>query len=455
MSEGLKQSLGLAHLAAIGMGTTIGVGWIVVTGGWIADAGPGGAALAFGLGGLVMGFVALCYADVASRLPQASGEYGYVSFVFGRGWGFVVGWLVLMGFVGICCFEGLALAWLISVLAPDLTGPTLYTSLGAPVRVLDVVVVAGGALFFTAINYFGARESGRVQVIVTVAKVGLSLAFVAIGLARGDVANWAPAFEPASAPWEGVAGVLIVVPAWFCGFNALPQALEEAKSRPSRVMLARLLGGVIVLTTLFYAGVIAATAAAAPRGLLVGAELPVVAAIEAVAGVWGGRIVMITGVIALLSAWNAAMFAASRLLHTLGRDGVAPVGLARVHPRYGTPHQAVLFVGVVALAGGLMGRAFIEPLIQIGAIGFAVAFIATCMVSLTLKNERLAGGALITAAAWIGALALAAVVAFSVFSLFSGKAAVWRAEAFALAGWTLIGCAFWIVAHLRRRVEAK
>lgn len=442
----LKRSLRPLHLAAIGMGTTIGVGWIVVTGGWIANAGPGGAALAFALGGLVMALVALCYADMAVRLPQASGEYGYVSTAFGRFWGFAVGWIVLLGYVGICCFEGLALAWLISVLAPDWTGPELYTSLGAPVRVLDLAVVIVGALFFTVVNFFGARESARVQVAVTAGKVGLSFAFILVGFAGGDPGNLAPAFEPAAAPWQGVLAVLVIVPAWFCGFNALPQALEEAETRPTRAQLARLLGGVIALTTLFYIAVILATSAAAPRAMLVGADLPVVAAIEAVAGPWGGRIVLITGVVALLSAWNAAMFAASRLIHTLGRDGALPHWLARVHPRYGTPSAAVIFVGLVALGGGLMGRAFIEPLIQMGAIGFAVGFIATCLACLALKPTPEAPRTPFAAAAGgIGALALTAVVALSLWNIFGGGFAG-SAEAKALAGWVGAGALLWLLA---------
>lgn len=440
---GLKRSLGLVHLAAIGMGTTIGVGWIVVTGSWIIDAGPGGAALAFVLGGAVMALVALCYAEVASRLPEASGEYGYVSSVAGRGAGFAVGWLLLLGFVGICCFEGLALAWLISVLTPDATGPMLYTSLGAPVRVLDLCVVIGGALFFSAVNYAGAHESAQVQVFVTALKIGLSVVFIAMGLGLGEAANLAPAFEPMYAPWRGVLAVLLIVPAWFCGFNALPQALEEAKTRPTRATLAALLMLVIVLTALFYVAVIGATAAAAPRAVMAASELPVVVAIEAVAGPWGGRIVLVTGVVALLSAWNAAMFAASRLLFTLARDGSAPAFLARVHPSHGTPHNAVLFIGAVALLGGLMGRAFIEPLIQMGAIGFAGAFVATCLVALTIRGPA----RVIKLSALVGAAALGGIIILSLADMVQRNAI---AEMSALGGWIVLGFIFWIAARFSR-----
>ena len=93
----LKKSLRPVHLAAIGMGTTIGMGWVVVAGGWINDAGPGGAALAFVLGALIMGLVAQCYADLTIRLPEATNETAYVEAAFGRLYGRIIGWMVLLG----------------------------------------------------------------------------------------------------------------------------------------------------------------------------------------------------------------------------------------------------------------------------------------------------------------------------------------------------------------------
>ncbi|MCC7410548.1 MAG: APC family permease [Gammaproteobacteria bacterium] len=447
----LRRSLRPAHLAAIGMGTTIGVGWIVVTGGWIVGAGPGGAALAFLLGGLVMILVAVCYADAATRLPEASGEYGYVSSAFGPGWGFAVGWAVLLGYTGICCFEGLALAWLLSVLVPGLAGSVLYTSLDTPVRALDVVVVSGSAAFFTILNVRGARESASVQVAVTVGKLALSFTFVLLGLFGGHAANWVPTFEPAGGAWQGIAGVLVVVPAWFCGFNALPQALREAERRPTTAELARLLAGVIALTTLFYVAVISATAAAAPRTALHAAELPVVVAIEAVAGPWGGRIVLVTAIVALLSAWNAALFAASRLVHALAGQGALSGTLARVHPRFGTPNAAVIFVGAIALAGGLMGRGFIDPLIRLGSIGFAIAFASTCAASLRLRRIAPAqGGRRVVGAAVAGGLLLCGIIGLSLNTLLAPRA-TWPAEVTALIAWVGIGALLWRLAARRRR----
>lgn len=447
----LRRSLRPVHLVAIGMGTTIGVGWIVVTGGWVLGAGPGGAALAFLLGGLVMILVALCYADAATHLPEASGEYGYVSSAFGPGWGFAVGWVVLLGYAGICCFEGLALAWLLSVLVPGLAGPVLYTSLDTPVRVLDLIVVSGGAAFFTILNVLGARESARVQVAVTVGKMALCFAFVLLGLLGGHAANWVPAFEPTGRAWQGMAGVLIVVPAWFCGFNALPQALREAERRPTTGEVARLLAGVIALTALFYIAVIGATAAAAPRAALQAAELPVVTAIEVVAGPWGGRIVLATAILALLSAWNAALFAASRLVHAFAEGGALWGALARVHPRFGTPTAAVMFVGVIALAGGLMGRGFIDPLIRLGGIGFAIAFASTCATSLRLHwVARAPGDRRVVGAAIAGGLLLCGVIGLWLHALFAPRAG-WPAEATALIGWAGIGALLWKLGARRRR----
>lgn len=456
MTGDLKSSLRPVHLAAIGMGTTIGVGWVVVTGGWVVQAGPVGASIAFLIGGLVMALVAVCYTDLAIWLPKARGEFGYVSTVFGPPWGFAVGWAVLLGYIAICCFEGLAMAWLIGFLAPGITGPVLYNSLGTPVRALDIALVTSGAFLFTLVNYIGARESARVQVVVTLGKVLLSLGFVLIGLLGGDRANLSPPFAPEQAPWQGVMGVLILVPAWFCGFNALPQALPEAKEKPRARVLGALMGSVIGMTTLFYIAVILATATATPRGVLATSDLPVVAAIDTVVGLWGGRIVLITGVIALLSAWNAAMFASSRLIHGLASAGALPRFLASVHPVHGTPANALIFVGLVTFLGAMMGRAFIEPLLQMGAIGFLIAFIAVTVCCFGKRPEgepqrdwkvRVTG--LVTAPL------LTVVLCLSLFSLFDhGRSA--PAEAVALLGWVCVGAILHrMAARSRRAMETE
>ncbi|HOP18760.1 MAG TPA: APC family permease [Amphiplicatus sp.] len=441
----LKKSLRPVHLAAIGMGTTIGMGWVVVAGGWINDAGPGGAALAFVLGALIMGLVAQCYADLTIRLPEATNETAYVEAAFGRLYGRIIGWMVLLGFVGICCFEGLALAWVISVLAPSLKGPTLYTVLETPITLLDILVVAGGGAFFTFLNVIGARESASVQVAVTAGKIALGLVFIIIGIAGGAPENLAPVFSPADAPLKGMTLVLVTVPAWFCGFNALPQSLSEARERPSAKLIARLFASVIVLTALFYIGVIAATAIAAPRADLAGSELPVMTAIETVAGPWGGRIVLVTGVVALLSAWNAALFASSRMIYNLSASGALPSFLARVHPKFGTPVNAVIFVGAVALAGGMMGRAFIAPVLQLGALGFAIGFLATCASYLRLFGVSAPLPRVF--AAGFAAISVWAVIMLSVYTMFAGKSGL-PPEAAALATWIGIG---WVLLAAARR----
>src|SRR5690606_7071043 len=170
-------------------------------------------------------------------------------------------------------------------------------------------------------------------------------------------------------------------------------------------------------------------------------------------GPWGARIVLVTGVVALLSAWNAALFAASRLLHALGADGALPRWFAKVHPRHGTPANAILFVGLVALAGGLMGRAFIEPLIQMGALGFAAAFIAASLACFAM-SARAGGAPLLRAAALVGALCLGGVVMLSLVSIF-GRSGGAGAEGVALASWVLLGFALWLLAGFGRRRAAE
>src|SRR3546814_12920009 len=77
------------------------------------------------LAGAAMALIAAMYAELASRFPQTGGEVTYISAVFGKQSGFIVGWLLTLAYLSNLVFEGVVLAWLLEILWPELTGPTV------------------------------------------------------------------------------------------------------------------------------------------------------------------------------------------------------------------------------------------------------------------------------------------------------------------------------------------
>src|SRR6185503_12573869 len=72
--DGLARSLKSPELFALGFGGIVGAGWVVAIGGWLEQAGPGGAIVAFAIGGVVMSLVGVCYAEITTTLPVSGGE---------------------------------------------------------------------------------------------------------------------------------------------------------------------------------------------------------------------------------------------------------------------------------------------------------------------------------------------------------------------------------------------
>ena len=97
--------LGRRDTLAVAFGAMIGFGWIVLTGTFLGSAGTLGAALAFVLGGVVIAFIGLTYAELVSAMPSVGGEHNYVMRAMGSRPAFVTSWALVLGYVSVVAFD--------------------------------------------------------------------------------------------------------------------------------------------------------------------------------------------------------------------------------------------------------------------------------------------------------------------------------------------------------------
>jgi APA family basic amino acid/polyamine antiporter len=332
----LRRALSLPLITLYGLGTIIGAGIYVLTG-KVAGAAGMHAPLAFALAGVIAGFTALSFAELASRYPKSAGEALYVHEGFGHRW--------------LTLTIGLALVAAGMVSAATLAnGFVGYLHLFLPAPRWTIVCVL--LLVLGLLAAWGIFESALVATITTLIEVGGLLLIVAV--ASGSFAalpTRLPELLPPVAPaaWEGVlVGAFLAFYA-FLGFEDMVTVAEEVRDARRNLPLAILLatGG----ATALYMLVALVAVLSVPPAELAQSEAPLAVIYERATGgpPW------FIGVIGMIAAVNGALIQiimGSRILYGMAREGWLPRALDRVHPRTQTPLATTLLMtaGVLLLA---------------------------------------------------------------------------------------------------------
>ena len=114
----------------IAFGAMIGWGWVVSTGGWIEKGGVLGAAIGFVIGGIMIFFVGMTYAELTAAMPQCGGEHVFSYKAMGSTGSFICTWMIILGYVSVACFEACAFPTIITYLWPGFLKGYLYTVAG-------------------------------------------------------------------------------------------------------------------------------------------------------------------------------------------------------------------------------------------------------------------------------------------------------------------------------------
>ena len=223
----LKRDLGLWSAVALVIGTIIGSGIFIVPNVMVRSVGsPGMVFVVWVAGGLMSLSGALTYAELSAAMPGAGGEYVYLREAYGPLWSFIYGWTQMwVAKSGSIATLATAFFLYLANFHPELKNPVGNIPIplgpsGGPLEInLGQILAMALILALGGLNYFGVKIGGNVQVLVTVCKVGLIFAVIAMGLGtgHGDVANfgnpaprWRPAAQspPSLRPWSPRYGLM-------------------------------------------------------------------------------------------------------------------------------------------------------------------------------------------------------------------------------------------------------
>jgi amino acid transporter len=321
------------------------------------------------------------------------------------------------------------------------------------------MIGVGGTLLLTYLNHRGVRGAAAFQGVLTYCLIVMSLVFIGAGIGGGAVANLQPLVRESAAgaiAWTGILGVFAAAPMWFSGFNVIPQVMEERSANTSLRLVGRVMLLTIAAAALFYVLVILSASMAVPWRQLVGMELPAVTAFRmAFRSPVLANVVLVAALLGIVTTWNTAFIAASRVLYAFGRAHLISPAFGAVHPVFGSPARAVLFVGVVGAVAAGLGRNALIPIVNVGSTCLAFGYLLTCIGLIRLRRRhpdlprpyRTPLGGLVAVVASGGA---AYMLGMTLYQPLADARWSFPLEWVFILGWTVLGAAFWVAARGRR-----
>ena len=317
----LRKAVTMRYAVALHMSSVLGSGVLVLPGLAAQIAGPA-SLIAWLLLSLASYPLAFTFASLSARKPESGGVYAFARESFGQRWADAVGWLFIVWYV-----TG---APVVTVIAAS------YLSYAIPLSKEMIYVVAALIILGTfLINYRGIVISGKVQLAVIVAIVGLLLTAVIASAPLVRLENFSPFFPNGVLP-IGTAAALIF---WsYLGYENVSNVAEEFKN-PERDFHRSIILSVIVISALYFSVAFATVGTQAYKAG--GSVAPFAAILSNALGIYGGVSTGILAVFIIFGTVNAYTTGMSRVIYSVAKEGGLPRTIARINSKTGVPYLSL------------------------------------------------------------------------------------------------------------------
>jgi amino acid transporter len=364
--EGLSREIRKWDLVALLVNVTVGAGILRLPADVQRTVGNYSLA-AFVVCAMIIGLIALCFAEVGSRFSGTGGPYLYASETFGPTLAFTVGWLMwLTRLAGFATLAQVFVAYLGYFWPPAESG------------LPRVAIIAGLVVLLTVINIIGVKQSARASDIFTVAKLIPLLVFVAAGLFFISPASFTVAARPGLGSFSAAVFILVYA---FSGFEAVLVNSGEIH-QPQRVIPFALIVALSASVVLF---LLIQVVCIGTLPQLAASERPLADASYNFLGAFGPAMISAGALIGVFGTLNVIMLACTRLPFAMAAQGQLPNPLARVHRRFRTPHVSILVCAATVLVLSLSGT-FVYAL-KVTVITRVIVYASTCVALPVLRRR--------------------------------------------------------------------
>lgn len=375
-SNTLQRLLGKGFSIAAGIGFVIGLGILRTPGEIATTIHTPGAYMALWIGCAVFVFLSLgVVAELIAMTPRSGGIYALVAHAYGPYPGFLIGWSDWVANSASMALKAVVLAEYVALVEPSL----------APHGTIVAIVVS---TFFALLQLRGVRVGAGIQQFAS-AVIGLIMIALTLALFYGAFVNGGPVDVPDVAVPRGdpgLAAIGIVVAAvvyTYDGWYAPSYFSGEVKSGARAVAIGSLQAALIVAA--LYILLNLAIVVSVPLGALIGHDLALAGAVDAIYGAGAGTVVVFAAIFILLSHQNLQYMVASRVLYSLSTDGLGTRRATAVNDK-GTPAGAVVFTWILTI--GLIAGGQFRLLLSLVTIFFVAMYVGLVIGVFRLRRQE-------------------------------------------------------------------
>ncbi|SDH49925.1 APC family permease [Agrococcus jejuensis] len=378
----LKRVLGLPALIAYGM-ASMGILAVFTVYGSATRLSDGHLPAAYVLAVVAMLFTAKSYGRLARSIANAGSAYTYTSKAFGRIVGFFTGWVMLLDYLFLPMINFLLIGLYMNSVLPEVPAQVFTMAGLALVLALNVI----GVQWVEKLNYASVASAALIVAV-----------FVVLAFTRADALTPDILLAPFLPGGDGlgpiVAGAAVVALA-FLGFDGVSTLAEETRDPqrniPRGILLSTLFVGIGFIVVAWASSVLVPDWTQLTNLDAAGTEL-----MERVGGTALTTAFLVVYIIATILCGTAAQMSVSRVLFAMGRDGLLPRPIARLHRRFRTPYVAALVVSAFSLVALFITLDAAVYMINFGAL-VAFAMVNLSVVKHFWVDRRVRGrGAVVT-----------------------------------------------------------
>ena len=459
----LEKKLSGLNVWSLAFGCIIGWGAFVMPGNtFLVKAGPMGTVIAMMIAIIVMIIIAFNYHFMILKFPVAGGEFSYTREAFGRKNAYICSWFLSLSYLAIVPLNATALALIGRNLMENIFQIGFhYVVAGYDVYMGEIMLAIVALTLFAFLSIRGVRVIGVIQNGLAIALIA-GVLVIAIAACISPMASWEnlmPLYYPSESYIPGVLAVVAVAPWAFVGFDTIPQAAEEFNFSPRKTRVIMIIS--IVFGGFIYIILNTVTASVIPDGYASWVEyiddiknlnglisLPTFYVAEQLLGKAGVIFLGMSVLAAILSGIVGFYMATSRLLYSMAKAEVLPSLFAKLHPKYKTPQNAIIFIFLISILAPFLGRTALGWIVDMSSIGAAIGYGYTSAAALKFAIKEREYFIMITGA--IGVVisigfAILLLVPIPMFSCSLGLESY-----ICLLIWILLGVVFYCISKKQR-----